>query len=488
MKKIHALLACATLALLASPSMAVDITVDDFRRVSTKRISLNEFEYEFKASVQSNEPNLIPVPLYGIVGSNTPSTKVVQRIFYSGFVPPKGQIDKNESKSFTLRLDRSKPFNAKDLSWTFTDVNPYLSGELRTLTTLTRAQGAYVNELVQMADGDYYGTASDGGNYNFGTVFRVSSKDGLAQVLHSFDRFGGATPSGALVNRGDGYLYGVASTGGSYQGGTLFRISPAGVITTLYEFNGDRDGGTSPDSLVLGDDGNLYGTAAFGTSAFAQTSFGSIFQWNPQNGALKTMHTFSGKDGDRSGKLLAVGANTYYGVSTRGGAYDGGTAFKFSPISGLTVLHSFSAANGNKGFSPVGPLAESPFEADTAFLGTTQSGGTNSCGTVYKMSRKGEITWLHAFDQKTEGCAPKGLTTKNGTFYYVQTSFGGPSANNGVLFKMTRYGLPLAIYYFDSTEFKSSAVPLLIDRDGRLLGSTRVIESEVNRIFVVSSP
>jgi uncharacterized repeat protein (TIGR03803 family) len=115
------------------------------------------------------------------------------------------------------------------------------------------------------ADGNFYGTTDAGGDKGFGTVFR-STPAGVRTVLHDFTDYpDGSNPCGALILGKDGNLYGTTSAGGSKSYGTVYKITPAGRLTILHSFTGvgfDREpseGNSPQDGLVQGNDGNFYG-------------------------------------------------------------------------------------------------------------------------------------------------------------------------------------------------------------------------------------
>ena len=115
--------------------------------------------------------------------------------------------------------------------------------------------------LVQGANGNFYGTTQGGGRDGIGTIFGITPKGTLA-TLHSFDETDGAVPQAGLTLGSDGNFYGTTTDGGAYDGnGTVFKITPKGALTTIYNFcpqTGCPDGGRSYTGLVLGTDGNFY--------------------------------------------------------------------------------------------------------------------------------------------------------------------------------------------------------------------------------------
>ena len=132
---------------------------------------------------------------------------------------------------------------------------------------------------MQGSDGNFYGTTSAGGTYGIGTVFRITPSGALT-TLHSFTGSDGANPEAALVQSADGSFYGTTNAGGpSGHGngyGTVFRITPTGVLTTIHSFAGS-DGFSPQASLIQGSDGNLYGT----TSAGGDKGIGTVFKITP---------------------------------------------------------------------------------------------------------------------------------------------------------------------------------------------------------------
>ena len=199
-------------------------------------------------------------------------------------------------------------------------------GKLTTLHSFC-ANGSYedcpdgngpYSALVQGKDGNLYGTTSYGGaNYFDGTAFKITT-GGTFTTLHSFSADGdlGYYPTGGLVQAANGKFYGVTAEGGTTGGGTFFSMTTSGTVTTLYSFCtvGSCTDGTSPISVVLGSDGNFYGTTAGG----GVNSLGTIFKVT-QSGTLTTLHSFDGADGV-GGTLMQDTNGTFYGTSPTGGA------------------------------------------------------------------------------------------------------------------------------------------------------------------------
>ena len=167
--------------------------------------------------------------------------------------------------------------------------------------------------LVQGSDGNFYGTTYSGGSNNgVGTVFRISPS-GTLTSLYSFSGPDGANPFAALVQGSDGDFYGTASLGGNgnLNGGTAygtaFKISPSGNLTNLYSFDGGNAGGDPTAPLVQGSDGNFYGATWIG-GAFFQLSV----PLNPPANQISTIQFFSLFDMMGVGALIpSVAGETY---------------------------------------------------------------------------------------------------------------------------------------------------------------------------------
>jgi uncharacterized repeat protein (TIGR03803 family) len=140
---------------------------------------------------------------------------------------------------------------------------------------VTNGSGPYYGSLVQGTDGNLYGTATYGGaseqncyGESCGTVFKITPA-GTLTTLHQFDFTDGGYPEAGLTQTTNGNFYGTASVGGSSGYGTIFKITPAGRLTTVYEFQNSTDGGNPLGALVQAHNGILYGTTSYGGATHA---------------------------------------------------------------------------------------------------------------------------------------------------------------------------------------------------------------------------
>jgi uncharacterized repeat protein (TIGR03803 family) len=199
---------------------------------------------------------------------------------------------------------------------------------------------AAVGPLVQSSDGSFYGTTQNGGQYGQGTVFRINS-DGSFKLLYQFNGTDGSQPDGPLIVGSDGNLYGLTQGGG--QGlGVAFKITPGGTFTLLHKFDG-AEGAYPWGGLVQATDGNFYGSLYSGGSG----DWGTLFKLTP-SGVCTKIYDFQG-NGDGiipMGTLLQHTNGKLYGTTSQGGRYDGGTLFEYdaglSPF--VTYLNVYGVA------------------------------------------------------------------------------------------------------------------------------------------------
>ncbi len=315
--------------------------------------------------------------------------------------------------------------------------------------------------LVQGSDGNFYGTTESGGTNSAGTVFKVTPTGALPTVA-SFDITIGKTPFAGLAQGVDGNFYGTTYLGGGSNLGGVFKMTPAGVLTPLVSFNG-ANGEYPFAGLVQGNDGNFYGTT--NPVLFSQTNFGTVFRVTPA-GVLNTLVSFNGSNGADSLASLVQGSDgNFYGTTYFGGSGSDGTVFKMTPAGVLTTLVSFNGANGAL------PSAGLVQGSDGNFYGTTSEDSVNDDGTVFKMTPAGALTTL-AFFNGTNGQYPNGLVQgSDGNFYGLAES-GGSSDNHGTAFKVTPAGVLTALVSFDGANGDGPIANLVQGSDGNFYGTT----------------
>ncbi len=346
------------------------------------------------------------------------------------------------------------------------------SGTLSTLYSFCTRGGANCTDgfaplgnLIEGSDGNFYGTTSAGGSGSVatcglggcGTIFKITPSGSLT-TTYNFCVGGGICPDGSapvvnLTVGSDGNFYGMTTYGGAFGGGTLFKVTPSGRLTTLYSFCSRSTGSTSCADganpvigLVLGTDGAFYGTTLNGGG-----HFGTIFKVT-SSGSLTTLFSFCSPDcstGFDTRALIEGSDGDFYGVAVAGNveensAVTAGTMFKITPSGAFSVFYGFcNLAECADGYAPDVVIQGS----DGNFYGLTEGGyptesiGPGGAGTAFKITPSGRLMTLYDFCSQgsancTDGAYPTTLVQASDGLFYGTTLYGGVNSA-GVVFKLT---------------------------------------------------
>jgi uncharacterized protein (TIGR03437 family) len=369
-----------------------------------------------------------------------------------------------------------------------------IGAEAQTYTRLASVAGFNGSNpaiLVQGVDGNFYGVTSTGGAGS-SVIFKMIPSGTLSE-FYSFDELSGAD---SLIAGKNGDLYGLSYGDGnpfiSTPGvdiigneGTVFQLTPQGSLTRIFLFSGTGQGGTNELSLSLGSDGNFYGTSQFGGSNVTDPLLGAgnVFKVTPA-GTETVLYNFSGNGSDGTGanSVILASDGNLYGTTVAGGSGSchlksvGGTVLSngcgtiFKIISGSSFETIYNFTGAPDGAFPETPLVEGP---DGNLYGTASALGPNGNGTVFKITRNGALTTLHAFNGM-DGSAAAALTPGQDGNFYGTTSSGG-SAQAGTIFEITPAGTLTTLYNFCMTANcadGASGRGIIQASDGNLYGVT----------------
>jgi uncharacterized repeat protein (TIGR03803 family) len=310
----------------------------------------------------------------------------------------------------------------------------------------TSSEGlAPIAGLLLDGSGFLYGTATSGGSGQWGTVFKLKTDGSGYAVLHSFPsaKSDGKNPNSSLVEDSAGFLYGTTLHGGPSDLGTVYKVKTDGtVFAVLHPFVGGMTDGASPYApLVLDASGFLYGT----TNQGGTSNEGTIFKIKTDGTGFTVVHSFGGGLADgaypRSG-LALDGAGMLYGTSVNGGATDlgHGTVFRIKTDgTGFQVLHPFSGGDGSYPF-----YAGVTLDGAGHLFGTTFNGGSGTQGTVFRMNTDGSsFVTLHNFTgTASDGAFPFANVILDSSGNLYGTADLGGFGGTGVVFRLPDTAAP----------------------------------------------
>jgi len=325
-----------------------------------------------------------------------------------------------------------------------------MAATAQTLTALAYYGDEFTtfSSFIQGRDGNLYGTVIDS---DYGHALKVTPS-GILTVLHTFcpqlNCMEGNYP-GALALGTDGNFYGAAYGGGNTTGscgnygcGTLFKMTTGGTVTVLHTFTGSD--GMYPDWLIEGADGNFYGTTALGGTA-AGYGCGTIFKITPAE-VLTTLHSFTCTDGSSPNGIVQGTDGNLYGTTYGGGKYSSyycsnegcGTVFKATTSGVFTSLHSFQLTDGALPYKP--PVQAS----DGTFYDTTWEGPNGGDGTIFSITSQGKAKTVYTFTGIENWLVVGLFPASDGNLYGTTLTAGGCGV--GSIYSISQAGTFATVY------------------------------------------
>lgn len=330
--------------------------------------------------------------------------------------------------------------------------------------------------LVVGNDGSLYGTTSSGGTINLGTVFKISP-DGALTCLYSFNGTDGAAPYATVVRGADGTFYGTTYAGGVGNWGTIFQFRTNGTVTTLFSFPGTTNPyqGSYPDAaLVQAPDGSFWGTTGYGgltNASYRGNGYGTVFQLTT-NGTVTVRVVFANTNGAYPVGGLVLGQDgNFYGTAAWGGRgiatdFPGyGTVFKLTPDGTITNIYAFT------GFNDGGYIYARLAQGHDGYLyGAAFSGGALGFGTLFKVSTNGLFVPLYTFSYFDSGSPYGGMIEGSDGGFYGTTY--GAYAGFGSVFRVAPDGAFTNLVLFNETNGSRPVAALVQGADGNFYGTT----------------
>jgi uncharacterized repeat protein (TIGR03803 family) len=292
--------------------------------------------------------------------------------------------------------------------------------------------------FIQVGDSLLYAVTTGGGSNGWGTIFSYNIFTGAEKVEYSFNYTDGGYPSGSLILANNGLLYGVTLPGGSSYDGSLFSFNTSTKTDTVLHFFEDdnkNDGSQPSGALLQANDSLLYGMTTMGGAYGGSYGYGTIFSYNISKSVTTILYSFTGGDDGNYpvGSLIHATNGLFYAMNEYG-------IFSFNSLTDSVIMINKFSADTNSGFNPQGSLIQA---SNGLLYGLNSVGGLYSYnsytygGTLFSFNiQNGSLTVIHNFNTpySDDGMNPSGslFQAKNGLLYGLAS--GGGWQEDGVIF------------------------------------------------------
>ena len=342
----------------------------------------------------------------------------------------------------------------------YTTAQSYTESNLVTFPPFKDGPSTVRGGLIIDSSGNLYGAAG-GGSHSDGTIFKVSPAGSVTTIYNFIGGNNGSQPVAGVVRDSAGNFYGTTSGGGASGGGVVFKVTPSGKETVLYSF---PTGTFESFPVAVDSSGNVYGY-----SYNHNQSYGLMFEITP-TGSYSVLYNFCSLPNCADGSLptgspIIDKSGNLYGTASAGGDFNYGVVFTVSAQHVYSVLYSFVGVADSG--TPIGKLTQ---VASGLMYGCASGDDSGTSGAIFTITSSGAFSTVYSFTGGVDGYGPVGplISDSSGNVYGVTVNYSSFDAG-AVLFEISPEGAETTIY----TAGEAGAIPeIAMDKSGDFYGET----------------